>query len=183
MDDAFVRDGTYASQNFGQATTLEVKNVGAVGYSRQSYFDFDLNGVGPSAGIVSAKVRLFGNLLNTAAASADVGLYPTATTWTENGLTFNNKPAASATPVGAGSVTGTAAKWYEFDVTNYVKQLRDAAQASFAFAVKAPAVGEGWAGFNSDEAATNRPELVVVQQDTPTPTPTRRRRRRRRRRW
>src|SRR5206468_1961969 len=38
--DAYVRDGSYAAQNFGQGMSLEVKNVGAPGYSRESYLLF-----------------------------------------------------------------------------------------------------------------------------------------------
>ena len=77
-----------------------MKNVGAPGYSRESYLLFDLSQVGSAANITSAKVRLFGNLLNTLASSAAIGLYPVAdATWTENGLTWNNKPAAGANDI------------------------------------------------------------------------------------
>jgi len=35
--DAYGRDGTYANTNFGTTPTLEVKTVGAAGYTRQSF--------------------------------------------------------------------------------------------------------------------------------------------------
>ena len=169
--DSYVRDGSYAAQNFGQVTPLEVKNVTAPGYSRQAYLSFDLSGVASADQITSAKVRLFGNLLNTAAPSIALGLYPVATSWTESGLTWNNKPAPGTTAAATGTVTGATAKWYEFDVTNSLKQQKLAGAASVAFAIKGTATGEGWAGFNSDEASTNKPQLVVAQGTSPTPTP------------
>jgi hypothetical protein len=61
------------------------------------------------------------------------------------------------------TVSGTTGTWYEFDVTNYLKQQKAAGATFVAFALRAPTVSEGWAGFNSDEAASNRPELLVAQ--------------------
>ena len=96
--DAHVRDGTYATQNFGQAARLEVKNSSATSYRRQSFVRFDLTGVGSAADITSAKVRLFGNFLNMGVASLPVGIFSVAnTTWSENGITLNTAPAAGAT--------------------------------------------------------------------------------------
>ena len=40
--DSYVRDGTYAGQNFGQSITMEVKNVASAGYDRQAYVRFAL---------------------------------------------------------------------------------------------------------------------------------------------
>jgi rhamnogalacturonyl hydrolase YesR len=168
--DGYVRDGTYAAQNFGQAAVLEVKKVSAPGYSRESYVRFDLSGVGAAADITSAKVRLFGRMLNTASPSMAVGLYPVASaSWGEAALTWNTRPAAGATPAATVTVSGTAGKWYEFDVTSYLKQQKAAGAASVAFALKGPVVVDAWAGFSSDEAAANPPQLVVTQREAQTP--------------
>ena len=59
--DAYVRDGTYAGQNFGTAGQLLVKNaVSGGGYVRTAYLKFDLTGTGP---ITSAVLRLYGSEL------------------------------------------------------------------------------------------------------------------------
>jgi hypothetical protein len=160
--DAYVRDGSYAAQNFGGSAVLEVKKVSAPGWSRESFVQFDLFPVASAEAVTSAKLRLFGKLLNTAAPSAPVGLFAADASWTEAGLTWNTRPATAATPVATGTVTGTAGQWYEFDVTNYLKEQKAAGATAVAFALRAMMVSEGWAGFNSDEAADNRPELVVA---------------------
>ena len=60
--DAFVRDGsTYAGQNFGSATDLQVK-TDAVGWNRYSYLTFNLATLGDD--ITSGKLRLNARLDN-----------------------------------------------------------------------------------------------------------------------
>ena len=155
-----MHDGSAASQNFGQSTRLEVKNSATTGFRRQTFIRFDLTGVGA---ITSAKLRLFGNLLSTDASSLPVGVFPVAsTTWTENGITFNNAPPAGGSPLDTEVVTGTTGTWYEFDVTNYLQQQKAAGATAVSFELKATVTSEGFAGFNSDEAATNRPALVIT---------------------
>ena len=123
--DAYVQDGSSAGQNFGQTASMLVKNVGIAGFDRRSFVRFDLTGVAAADQITSAKVRLFGNLLNTAVTGMPVGLYSVAnTTWSETALTWTNQPAAGATPIATKTVTGTTGAWYEFDVTNYLKRRR-----------------------------------------------------------
>ena len=161
--DGYVRDGSHANTNFGQAGDLQVKNVTAPGWSREGYVRFDLTGVSSADQITSAQVRLFGRKLDTVASSVTVGLYAvTAQNWTESGLTWNTRPAAAATPVATKTLTSTTAAWHVFDVTGFLKQQKAAGAVSVAFALRAPTVSEGWAGFNSDEAPGNRPELLVT---------------------
>ena len=107
---------------------------------------------------------MFGRMLDTRLASMPVGLYPVANAaWSEAGLTWNTKPAAGATAVDTETVSGTTGTWYTYDVTNYLKQQKAAGAAGVSFALKAPSASEGWAGFQTDEAASNRPELVCRQ--------------------
>ena len=73
--DAYVLDGSSADQNFGQTAAMLVKNVGIAGFDRRSFVRFDLTGVAAADQITSAKVRLFGNLLNTAVTGMPIGLY------------------------------------------------------------------------------------------------------------
>ena len=55
--DAYVRDGTYAGQNFGTATDLVVKRSATLGNTRETYLRFGLSGLGD---VVDGKLRLFG---------------------------------------------------------------------------------------------------------------------------
>jgi hypothetical protein len=165
--DAHVRDGSYATQNFGQATRMDVKNSALSGFRRQAFVRFDLTGVGSAADITSAKVRLFGNILSAEAASLPVGIYSVAnTTWGENAITFNTAPATSAGPLATDTVTGTTGAWYDYDITNYLKQQKTAGATAVAFALKSTITSEGFVGFSSDEATANQPQLVVTQNGT-----------------
>ena len=108
--DAHVRDGTYAGQNFGQAVTMEVKNVASAGYDRQAYVRFDLTGVGTAAEVTSAKVRLYGKLLNTMVASMPVGIYPVANTRLVGSRPHLEQPARGRrTALATKTVSGTTA--------------------------------------------------------------------------
>jgi hypothetical protein len=78
-------------------------------------------------------------------------------------LNWNTRPAAGATPLVTASVSGTTGRWYEFDITSYLRQQKAAGATVVAFALRATTVSEGWCGFTSDEAASNRPELMVSQ--------------------
>jgi hypothetical protein len=54
-------------------------------------------------------------------------------------------------------------------VTQDLRQQKAAGATVVGLALRAPSSGEGWAGFNSDEAPGNRPELVVAQVSGPAP--------------
>jgi hypothetical protein len=162
--DAYVRDGSFANTNFGQAVEMQVKNVTAPGWSREAYLRFDLTGVASADRITSAFVRVFGRQLDQFETTVKVGIYPVSPAgWTESGLTWNNRPAPTAAPLMIGDVAGGSYSLYQFNVTEYLRQQKAAGATSVAFALRAPIVSEGWAGFVSDEASAQRPELHVEQ--------------------
>jgi hypothetical protein len=93
-----------------------------------------------------------------------VGLYAvTNPTWSESGLTWNTRPAAAATPLATRTMSSSTAAWHVFDITEFLRQQKAAGATVVSFALRATFASEGWAGFNSDEAVSNRPELVVSQ--------------------
>jgi O-glycosyl hydrolase len=160
-NDAIVRGGTYASTNYGAGTTLESKTAGTASNTRESYLRFDISSL-VAASITSVKLRLYGNLSDTANASVGVGIYSAASTaWNEGAINFANRPARSASPLASQGVSGTTARWYEFDVTAYVKAQRLAGATAITLVIANPAVSTSRAVFSSDEAATARPELVI----------------------
>jgi len=157
--DALVRDGsTNAGKNFGSATTLEVKNSTA-GFNRISYLRFDLSSV---ASVASAKLRLWGRLDNTAASNVTVEVDAvSSTTWGESTITWNNKPAIG-TKQGQFTVIDTTSRFYEVDLTNYFKAQKSAGKNLVSIALRRTSSSSPNAIFNSDEAASNRPELRVT---------------------
>jgi hypothetical protein len=167
--DAYVRDGSHAGTNFGTATQMQVKK-GAAGWNREAYLRFDFAGV--EADVSSAKLRLFGRLDNTSAASVGYAVYSaTNTTWSETGLTWNNRPAGGAAALKGGTVAGTTGKWYELDLTSYVKERKAAGATAVTLVVRTPTASASTILFDTDEAA-NRPALVVTSGAvTPPPPP------------
>lgn len=155
--DAYVRDGSYAGSNFGTAGQLQVKAASA-SYNRETYLRFDLSSV---AAVSTAKLRLYGKLDNTHATSAGFRVFNSAnTTWAEGGVTWNAKLASGTTIRGSGTVSGTTAKWYEVDLTTFLKAEKTAGRNVVTLVLKASAASAATIVFDSDEA-TNRPQLLV----------------------
>ena len=168
---AYVRNGSYAGTNFGSDATLVVKKNATTGNSRESYLKFDLNGVAP---ITSAKLRLYGRLAGTENPSVAVNVYGASnTSWSEGALTWNSKPAAGTTVRGTFSVVGTVARWYEVDLTSFLKAEQAAGRKVVTLVLKAPTNHNALVWFNSDDAASNKPELALqTGQAQPPPPPT-----------
>ena len=105
--DAYVRS-TQATKNFGKAATLQVR---ASQY--RSYLRFTVSGV--SGTVTDAKLRL-----RVTDASVNAGrLYTVTGGWTETGVTWNNAPVISGTPL-ASLGAATVGTWLEVDVTRLV---------------------------------------------------------------
>lgn len=154
IEDAYVRGGASASQNFGTETTVEVKD--ATGdYQRVGYVKFTASGL---TNVTSAKLRLYG----LADSNATVNVYAVGDdSWTETGINFNNKPAV-ATLQSTKAVTSTS-QYYEFDVTNFVKSEVNSGYSIFSFAITGPNSTQNvGVHFNSKENSANKPQLVIT---------------------
>jgi len=158
--DAYVRAGSYASSSFGSSPELVSKANGTASYQRESYLKFDLTTV---ATVGRATLRLFGRLSDARATNVQTGVYSVGvTTWNENTLTWNNKPASGMTPVGGLTVVNTIEGWYDVDVTAFVRAEKDAGRNVIGLALKGVTDSLPYTSFNSKEAAVNHPELVVT---------------------
>ena len=80
-------DQASPTTNFGGLTTLRTDAGGNPGV--ESYLRFLMGGV--TAKVQSAKLRLF----STSSTVDGPAAYPTSSTWTESGINWNNKPAAT----------------------------------------------------------------------------------------
>jgi hypothetical protein len=156
---SYVRDGSFAGTNFGTSNEMLVKRSTNAGNSREGYVLFDLNGV---TSISNAKLRLNGRLSDGSAPSVQVNVYKGATTsWTEGGLTWNNKPAAGQIVRGSLTVTGTTAQWYEVDLTSFLQEELAAGRKLVTLVLKAPNTSNPWVIFGTD-STPNGPRLVVT---------------------
>ena len=158
--DSYVRDGAaYDDQNYGSLQQLFIKKD-APPFNRWTYFKFDLASI--SGPITNAKLRVYGA---TSSDTLTVKVYPlqliSGADWTENGITWNNKPTPGSTAL-ASQTVDTTDGYTEWDVTAFVKNEKSAGRNKFSLVVKSETISAATATFDSREASTNKPELVVT---------------------
>jgi hypothetical protein len=118
--DAYVRDGVYAATNYGTDASLVVKRQQVLDYARQSYLKFDLSTL-QGARIESAKLYVNGRVVDGTGTTSKVEAHGVDDdSWTEGGITWNNKPALSALQ-STTTIDSHANEWREFDVTAYLQ--------------------------------------------------------------
>ena len=161
--DAYVRGAADVATNYGAAPELVVKNTNSTSDpDRETYLRFDLTNVTTFS---TARLRLSGATTTPTSTGMTIGVYPSADlTWSESAINWNNKPAASASwPLATATVSGTAARWYEWDVGEYVRQRKAAGDTAVTFVLRATQVGSAEAVFRSDESSpsTQRPRLAL----------------------
>jgi hypothetical protein len=157
--DAYVRDGSsWTSQNFGGSPELQVRNTS--GNNRRTYLKFDLSSV-TLFGMGSAKLRLWGSA--SGSGSVTVSAYgATNTTWTESGVNWNNKPTPLTTAIATTTVTGTTGRWYELDLTAYLRAEKAAGRNLVTIVLRSPTASTSYARFNSREAGDLGPQLWIA---------------------
>ncbi len=162
--DTHVRDGSYANDNYGSDTNLQVKNDGD-GFKRKAALQFDFDSYDKSA-VASATLRLY--LSATGNADKTLTLYGhTADTWSENGATWNTGFPAGGTEIGSVAVGNTAGEWVEWDVSSYVNAQLSDKKVSFTIAATSAEDSEGICWFSSREANDHNPRLVLVKPPVP----------------
>jgi hypothetical protein len=162
LADAYVLS-TSTTTNFGSAADLRSKRS-----NLESYLKFDLNSVATET-VVSAKLRLTGQLNDTSGVNVTTQVFSVSSvSWTETGITWANKPSSGSTALAGTIITDNLPNVYEWDVTAYVKTETNAERNTISLAVKNPATSTPYAVFNSREATSNPPELVVVTTEPPT---------------
>lgn len=154
--DAYVRDGSFASTNFGTTTNLDVKNSSS-GFNRIAFLKFSLTNIST---VSAAKLRLYGSFMTTSGTSPMTAHQQLDNTWTETGITWNNMPAAgSAMTTLNASITP---QYWEWDVTSYVQSQKSGGATQISFQMQNDTSTPQVATFNSREAPSNNPQLVVT---------------------
>ncbi|PYV36407.1 MAG: hypothetical protein DMG06_30800, partial [Acidobacteria bacterium] len=155
--DAYIRGGTYASQNFGTSISLFEKNSNLDSYDRRAFLRFDLSSI-TSTSIASAILKLYVSSLPEGA--SPIALFAaTSDTWTETSITWNNQPAFGSQ---LGSTNLSSTGWVSFNVTSFVNsQLAGDKKVSFMLwdttqAIKLVQV-------NSRKNSLNKPVLEVTR--------------------
>ena len=105
---------------------------------------------------------------SSTSASVTTALYSVSnTTWGETAVNWNNKPPSGTTALSTKTVTNASAAWYEWDATTYVKNELGAGRKLISLVLKNTSTSSATTTFNSREAPSNRPLMVV---DTATST-------------
>jgi glucose/arabinose dehydrogenase len=157
--DTYVRNGSFADSTFGTGATLQAKQATTSGLLRVSYLKFNLKNFST---IDSAKLRLFGALSDTTATNVAVDVFATdGTDLNEATTTFNNAPQITGNAIASALITNNTYKYYEFDVSSFIKAQKAAGHNVVTLAVKAPTFSSNFVAFNSREAGANRPYMVI----------------------
>ncbi|TMM30030.1 DNRLRE domain-containing protein [Polaribacter aestuariivivens] len=110
VHDAHVRNGSYKNDNFGSASSLQIRQKNGNGLKRYGYLMFDVSTV---SNITSATLRFY----NTGS-NGTVNIYEVDDdNWNENNITWNNKPSIGNYIT---NVSFNGNGFYDVDVTNFV---------------------------------------------------------------
>ena len=125
--------------------------------SRSSYLRFQL----PAAsGTTSAKLRIYGHNHENSKSISVHAYGVSIDSWTENGINKYNAPAASTASLGYVAVNDVY-KYYEIDVTSYVKAQQQSGETLVSLLLADPNNRNTRLVFNSKENGANPPQLIV----------------------
>jgi len=158
--DAYVNGGKNANANFGSSTSLIDQTNSSPNKSFETFLKFDISTINSNPS--SAILRVNGRLNNTQTPSIAVEAHNvTNTSWLENTITWSNKPVAQPAILATVNVNSTANQYYEWDLTSLIASLRSASINSVTIKLINTSSTNNQVIFNSKEAASNRPQLVV----------------------
>jgi len=167
--DAYVQ---YTSWQTGDMSTtfgttdpnnLVVKNY-ANDPDRVIYLTFDLKQVnGNLSNLTSAKIKLYGNMLNEAGITTiSIDAHESKnTSWNENTITWDNQPGTGTTILANTTAQDTIPKNYYLDITDYLKSKTLPSDSLISFALSCNTDHMNRVIFNSKESASNIPELML----------------------
>lgn len=159
--DAYVKGGTDAECNYGNCPELLVKyDTNSSNYwYRKSYLKFNYSSLSGSS-VSNARLRVY--LSATDGDASLIKVYGNSTeSWTETGIKWSNAPAAS-TYIASVHVPYTAGRWCEIDVTGYVNSNMSDKLISLELINEGPFTDGNKATFNSKEASSNKPQLIIT---------------------
>lgn len=156
--DAFVRSGfSSAKKNFGREPILELQTNNR-NLSSETYLRFDLSTVDPN--VKEARLRL--NISAEKDEPTTVVIRSAAGNWDENAINWKEKPEQGQA-IAQIQAVGTAAAWYEADLSNFIKAEVAAGNRTISLALSVADGSNNKLTIQSREAASNGPELVTAR--------------------
>jgi hypothetical protein len=159
--DSYLRDGSpYGDTNYGTDTLLMLKKDATVGFTRIDYIKFKIPA--QAQGTVSdAELQLYMNYANSDAATTQWQVYKVSNnTWTETGVTYNNRPAYGTLLATINGSTTLGNKYW--DITSAVQGLTsDTLSLALVSTVTGAATNVNFSSKQSAVAAF-RPQLIIT---------------------
>ncbi|OAS15117.1 DUF7594 domain-containing protein [Paenibacillus oryzisoli] len=157
-----------ADTNYGSWDVLVLKRDNNSNTNRKIYTRFSMAdlGIRDPQKVVSVTLQVYRT--DTTGTTGGVGVYPVNdNSWQELGITWNNAPANVLDPLAIVTI-GPAAKFYEFDVTDYVKSHWQDEALSFALLGQVHGQQITFASKEQNAAGVGRePRLVLRTTQTP----------------
>ena len=126
-DDAYVRGGSYANNNYGAVNTLLVKKPSSsVSFLRNTFLKYDVSNY---ENVSSAKLYIYAKAKTNLNASIN---YVSNDNWNEGSITYNNAPSFSTH---ANASLTTAFRWVSVDVTSLVQAETTSGNGTLSLAV------------------------------------------------
>ncbi|MBD8487771.1 DNRLRE domain-containing protein [Echinicola sp. CAU 1574] len=159
--DAYVRGGSYESDNFPTGTLVVKKGNNA--YDRESYIKFDISDLPSNTD--SVWVRLYVKFANTTVTDTNWEFYTVEdSTWSETGITYLNKPAGITK---IGEVQGMPAGSYvQLDASSAVMAAKSAGNSTFSLKIISTVLGgetDGQFASREETDVYKKPQLIIKE--------------------
>lgn len=161
VKDAFVREGI-KTLNYGTEQTMIAGYSNELNERYRSFLEFDLLQLPDNIAIKKAEVKVY----NVSARTNEhqVGLYSSASVWTEYGVTWNNQPAIQNF-IDSKNI-GTSEGYVSFNVTDKVSSWYEGIGTNNGFIFKALNESvQQYEQFYTRESLNNKPFLEVTYQE------------------
>jgi uncharacterized delta-60 repeat protein len=167
--DAHVRDGDAAGINFGAADVMETR-LGGPGQNAEAYVKFDVSGIRPDTSGV--RLRVFGRLAGGSEPVETSVFGVSASGWSEDAITWDNRPAPSTAALGSFGVGGGLEGAYSVDVTDFVRREKAAGRDTVTLLLRNAAASAAQTLWASRGSEYSDPRLIVNSFDVlPGPVP------------
>lgn len=141
--------------NYGGEDKMLVKRGGRI---HNAFVKFDISGQGGTT-VNKATLRIYCVDIEDASKETEIEVFRIDNDWVETKLTYANAP--KPTKRLATVLVDKKGQYYEWDVTSHVKQQLSAGEKEVSFRLSDQKRVNNGIYFNTKEAASNKPLLVV----------------------
>lgn len=142
-------------KNYGSKDKMLVKRGGRI---HNAFVKFDISGRG-GANINKAILKVYCVDIEDVRKQTEVEVFHVGNDWIENKLTYTNAP--KPTKRLATVLVDKKGQYYEWDVTDHLKQLLSTGEHEVSFRLSDQKRSDNGVYFNTKEASDNKPLLAI----------------------